>query len=364
MKLQNKYKIALVGYRLSGGGSDKVMVNLSLFLEKIGVEVYVVTVLDEGEVPHGGFYFSTSKFKKRNNVFGRLTRFIGLRNFFKSHTFDYIIDFRFRTKSVQEFVISNFIYNAPTVYTIHSWATNHYIPDNVHVAKSIYLNSFALVCVSNVIKNKLYKQFEFKQLTTIYNSFVNNEFPNLAEKPSCNSSNAILFVGQLENETKQLNHLLEAFKISKLKEDGVVIKVCGSGKLEKQYKKLVIKLGLENNVLFLGFKQPPYDEMVQAKFLVLCSAYEGFPNVILEALNCHLPIVSYNLHSGPSEIIKHKENGLLVKNQDIEELAIAIKQFFKNDVLYLKCRMNAKESVKKFEIEEIGKHWVKLLKLS
>jgi len=361
LKLQNKYKIALVGYRLSGGGSDKVMVNLSLFLEKNGVEVYIVTVLDEGNVHFGGTYFSTNKLKRGNGVWGRITRLIGLRNFFKEHSFDFIIDFRFRTKSVQEFIISNFVYNAPTIFTIHSWATNHYIPDNAIVAKSIYNNSYALVCVSNAIKEVLYKKYAFKQLQTIYNSFIGDEFSNLSKNFE---SNTILFVGQLENETKQLDHLLEAFKISKLYENGIVIKVCGSGRLEARYKALVANLGLSENVLFIGFKQPPYQEMSQAKFLVLCSAYEGFPNVVIEALNCHLPVVSYNLKSGPSEVIVHEENGLLVENQNIDALANALPVFFTNDALYFKCKNNAKQSVQQFELEEIGKNWVQLLKLS
>lgn len=363
MKLQNKYKIALVGYRLNGGGSDKVMVNLSLFLEKIGVEVFVVTVIDEGDVLHGGTYFSTNQFKKDEGYFGRFTRLIALKSFFNSHTFDFIIDFRFRTKSVQEFIISKFIYNVPSVYTIHSWATDHYIPRNFNIAKAIYGNAYALVCVADSIKNKL-KKYRFKQLNTIHNSFIKGEFSMIPNEPDYNECKTILFVGQLQNQTKQLDHLLKAFKMSDLYKNDVVLKVCGSGVLEDYYKELVSILGLTESVVFTGFKQPPYEEMLRAKFLVLCSAYEGFPNVIIEALNCHLPIVSYDLESGPSEVIINKKNGLLVKNQSIEALAEALPIFFNDETLYLTCRKNAKLSVQQFEIEEIGKQWVKLLKLS
>lgn len=363
MKLQNKYKIALVGYRLSGGGSDKVMVNLSLFLEKIGVEVYVITVLDEGNAVHGGSYFSTYQFKKHNGIFGRFTRLKGLYTFFKTHSFDFIIDFRFRTKSLQEFIINKIIYRAQVIYTIHSWAVNHYIPENKKIAKAIYGDSFALVCVAKAIETKLKEAYDFKQLYSIYNSFIDYEFLNSTENNVENNSKTILFVGQLENKTKQLHHLLEAFKQSSLQKKGVVVKICGSGILESYYNKMTQELGLEKHVEFLGFKQPPYQEMLQAKFLVLCSAYEGFPNVLIEALNCNLPVVSYDLKSGPAEIIKHEQNGLLVKNQNINALANSLTVFFKNEELYNHCRKNAKRSVEKFEINEIGKQWIKILKL-
>ena len=60
----------------------------------------------------------------------------------------------------------------------------------------------------------------------------------------------------------------------------------------------------------------------------------------------------------------HEENGLLVENQNIDALANALPVFFTNDALYFKCKNNAKQSVQQFELEEIGKNWVQLLKLS
>jgi len=361
MKLQNKYKIALVGYRLSGGGSDKVMVNLSLFLESIGVEVFVVTVIDEGNVTFGGTYFSTSKFRSNNRFFDVLNRAKALRNFFKQHQFDFIIDFRFRLKPVQELLISKFVYNVPTIYTVHSWATDHYIPQNKFLANLIYSKAKSIVCVSRAIENKLFETNNFKNLTTIYNPYIADEFPS--DLDGLETSNTILFVGQLNDETKQLNHLFEAFSKNEKVNKKAKIKICGTGNLLSDYKKLAIKLGIENEVEFLGHVQPPYHEMQKARFLVVCSAFEGFPNVIVEALFANLPVVSYDLQSGPNEVIVDKYNGLLVPNQQIDALSKAIELFFEDEILYKTCKSNARESVKQFSMENIGNNWLQLLNL-
>lgn len=363
MRLQNKYKIALVGYRLSGGGSDKIMTNLSLYLESLGVEIYVVTVLDEGKVKHGGTYVSTTQLKTSEGFLGRWNRAKGLKKFFSDKKFDYIIDFRFRTKWFQEVLISKFLYNAPTVFTVHSWATDHYIPKQSILAEYMYKSAYALVTVAQAIENKLKTNYSFSNVSTIYNPLIIEDFQKISIQPNDNNSKTILFVGQLENITKQLDHLLQAFSESNLAERGTIIKVCGTGQLENYYKQLVQEMGLEKHVIFLGYVQPPYFEMYQAKFLVLCSAYEGFGNVLTESLFCHTPVISYDMDCGPSEIIQHKVNGLLVENQSIDELKDAMILFFENDELYTYCKANARNSVSKFHMDVIGKQWVKLLKL-
>lgn len=361
MKLQNKYKIALVGYRLSGGGSDKVMVNLSKYLESLGIEVFVITVLDQGEADYGGTYLSTQQFKVDNGLFGRISRAKALKAFFRKQKFDYIIDFRFRNKIIQELLLAKYVYNAPTVFTVHSWATDHYIPNNKWIAKWMYGKSKAIVTVSKAIENKLRDIYSFPQLTTIYNPFLPEEFPQRSE---CMDSKTILFVGQLDDDTKQLEHLLKAFAMSNLKENNAVIRICGTGKKILYYLSLAKELEIEQHVTFLGFVSPPYQEMISAKFLVVCSAFEGFPNVIVEALNNELPVVSYNLNSGPSEIIQHKKNGLLVDNQSIENLALNMKLFFDDVDLYRVCKSNTRKSVERFSMKNIGEDWVKLLNLS
>ena len=82
----------------------------------------------------------------------------------------------------------------------------------------------------------------------------------------------------------------------------------------------------------------------------------------LESLAVGTPVISYDCFSGPNEIIKNNQNGILVENQNEEKLIRALNLFSEIDMLYAHCKQNAAESVAAFDIEIIGKQWLELLK--
>jgi N-acetylgalactosamine-N,N'-diacetylbacillosaminyl-diphospho-undecaprenol 4-alpha-N-acetylgalactosaminyltransferase len=88
---------------------------------------------------------------------------------------------------------------------------------------------------------------------------------------------------------------------------------------------------------------------------------EGFPNTLLESLVVGTPVVSFDCHSGPSEIVKNKSNGLLVKSQNFEALTEAMNLMYEDKALYKKCKSNSKNSVEKFSFSNISPKWLDLL---
>lgn len=362
MKLQNKYKIALVGYRLSGGGAPKVMANLSCFLYDIGVDVHIITVIDEYGYPYKGKVIATEKLKVGSGVFNRVSRFIALKRLFQKEKYDYIIDFRFKNKKVQEYFIANFLYNSPTIFTVHSSALEQYIPKSKFWAKIIHEKSFAIVSVSNYIVKSIKEQYNFKNVLTIYNTIDIEKINDLKNEITDNNfpDGYVLGVGQIETNVKQFDHLIKAYSKSKL---DIPLLICGEGVLQEQLVKLSEELGVSEKVFFLGFQENPFKFMKNAKFLVVSSAFEGFSNVLIEALSCDTPVISYDCVCGPNEIINHEYNGLLVKNQDIDALSEAMIRFSNENELYTICKSNARKSVEKFFLNEIGRQWVKLMKL-
>jgi len=87
---------------------------------------------------------------------------------------------------------------------------------------------------------------------------------------------------------------------------------------------LAHQLGVGNDVAFPGFVENPFAYMARASVFVLSSAWEGFGNVIVEALACGCPVVSTDCPSGPAEILENGKYGPLVPVGDDEALADAI----------------------------------------
>ena len=82
---------------------------------------------------------------------------------------------------------------------------------------------------------------------------------------------------------------------------------------------------------------------------------------LVESLSLGIPVVSLDINSGPSEIIMHKKNGLLVSERNTTLFACALKEICEGEIFYAECKANASSSVSKFSKEVITEAWTKLL---
>ncbi|MBW3518024.1 glycosyltransferase [Flavobacterium sp. NKUCC04_CG] len=364
MKLQNKYTIALVGFRLSGGGAERVMANLSVYFDQIGIEVYIVTVIDELGYEFRGKVFSTSASNYGYGITGRYKRFLKLKQFFSTNKFDFIIDFRFRTKGIQEWVIAKYIYKAPTVFTIHSSKIHDYIPTQDIFSKWIYGKAYQMVAITEEINRMVTVNSQLSNVTTIYNPVDFESIDRLKVEAIDLQFDYIIGVGQYENGVKQFDHLIEAYSKSSLRHHQIHLVICGTGRLIGELKEQVISCKIVDFVHFIGFQDNPYKYIKNAKFLTLSSQFEGLPMVLIESLACETPVVSYDCLSGPKEIVIPYKNGLLVEDQNIDKLKEALDLFIDNVDLYNSCKAYAKESIGQFSLEIVGQKWVSLMKMS
>ena len=88
--------------------------------------------------------------------------------------------------------------------------------------------------------------------------------------------------------------------------------------------------GLNNKIKFINFLSNPYPLIKQADIFILSSAYEGLPNVLLEALTLNKFIISTNCPTGPKEILLNGKGGLLFKVGDYNELTNKILYYLNN----------------------------------
>ena len=282
----------------------------------------------------------------------------------KLNRFDFIIDFRFRINVFQEFLISKCIYNTNKIYTIHSSHLQTFLPNSVFLANIIYKDSYKLISVSNNIKNKVSEKYGFKNLKTVYNPIELPLIETLSKDNIDVTFKYIIAVGEYHTNVKQFDKLITAYTKSRLHTNEIHLIILGKGKNENYLRDIAKQEQVENLVHFLGFQENPYKYMSRAEFLVLSSKYEGLPMVLIESLASGIPVVAFNCPYGPSEIVSNEENGLLVKDQDIEMLSKAMNRFIEDKELYNYCRSNSKSSVEKFSLNEVGKQWMKMMALN
>ncbi|MHC0440880.1 glycosyltransferase [Flavobacterium sp. 3-210] len=356
-----KKKIALIGYRLSGGGSDKVMANLSLFFEKQGFEIDIIIVLNEVSFPYSGKLVNLGLLKNESNgIFNKVKRLKALRTYLNQNKFDFIIDFRFRTKIIQELILARFVYNAKTIFTVHSFLIDHYMPNNSWLTRLMYNHCFANVAITDEMKTLIEKKHKLQNVVTIHNPVNVEEIKEKQNEKIDLEFDFIIAVGQYENEIKQFDKLISSYAKSDLKQKQIHLVILGNGN-ESKLQKAISDHKIQDFVHLLGYQNNPFKYLSKAKFLVLSSKNEGFPNVILEALACEIPVVSFDCDFGPRDMITTFENGILVENQNWEKLTKALNLFISDEDLYQKCKQNALKSIGPFLLEKIGNQWLNLL---
>ncbi|WP_374347170.1 glycosyltransferase [Chitinimonas sp.] len=160
------------------------------------------------------------------------------------------------------------------------------------------------------------------QMVTIYNPFALDDIRTQSQA-ACplDGEDFLLHVGRL-NRQKRHDRLLAAFKLSPYSGKLVLL---GSGSADDRAALLaqIAELGLSERVQFAGFQENPYRFMRAARALVLSSDYEGFGNVLVEALACGTPVISTNCPVGPNEILQGNL-ALGLADLSVEGLARAI----------------------------------------
>lgn len=167
--------------------------------------------------------------------------------------------------------------------------------------------------------------------------------PGVAETP------VLVAAGRLHPQ-KGFPHLVRAFAaVRRVRPCRLLI--LGEGPERGSLEKLVAELGLCDDVALPGFDENPYSAMRRATAFVLSSLYEGFGNVLVEALAVGAPVISTRCPVGPDEIIADGVTGLLVPPADDEALAQSILRILDDPELRQKLAANGPARAADFALE-------------
>lgn len=100
--------------------------------------------------------------------------------------------------------------------------------------------------------------------------------------------------------------------------------IFGEGEDREKLEKMISELGLNNHISLMGQVNDLYDRYPSYSMLVMTSRFEGFPMTLLESIACGIPVIAFDVLTGPNEIIINGKNGYLVDYNDIDTMATYI----------------------------------------
>ena len=136
--------------------------------------------------------------------------------------------------------------------------------------------------------------------------------------------------------------------------------IFGQGEWRDMLQQMIESRGLQHSVRLNSPTKAVGKEYADSAMLVMSSNYEGFPMVMIEAMACGLPVVSFDFKCGPKDIINNNVNGILVHNGDIQGLADAMMRLMEDENLRKRMSEEAKKVVDTYSEETVMKQWTKL----
>lgn len=342
-----KEKITFLLPSLEPGGTERNVVNLANAIDQERYQVSVVLGKKEGnwvkelnqhiaiidlQAPHSvGLFFALVKFLKDNQTSIFISAFPRINII--------VLAAKLVSGSNSKIILTEHsVFSMLPIIARTAWRRAFARAFMPLLARILYPKADAIICVSKGIAHDLSKIIGGStKINVIYNPIINDEIYQLADSPvnhpwfSDPNIPVLLAVGRLV-VCKDYPTLLEAFaQVVKIRPAHLVI--LGSGPERESLERLVAKMGLSNQIAFLGFQKNPYAYMKRASVFVLSSLQEGFGNVIIEAMACGTPVVSTDCPVGPGEIITHGKNGMLVPMADHKALAKAILDMLSSPLL-------------------------------
>lgn len=204
------------------------------------------------------------------------------------------------------------------------------------LVKIIYPKTYRITAISKDVKNDLCNNFKISREKvvvinnmvdlTVFNEEVNYLKPSLFKdlfNESYTFQKIIIGIGRLV-EYKNFKYLIEAFSRVQKKNENVRLVILGEGPERKNLEKLIYDLKIENKVCLPGFLENSHQYLKIADIFVSTSLYEGFGNVIIEAMAAGLPVIVTDCVGGPKEIVDFGKYGDIVPLDDVNALTLKI----------------------------------------
>jgi GalNAc-alpha-(1->4)-GalNAc-alpha-(1->3)-diNAcBac-PP-undecaprenol alpha-1,4-N-acetyl-D-galactosaminyltransferase len=229
--------------------------------------------------------------------------------------------------------------------------------------RAVYPRARALVVQTEAVRQHMEPLMGGQMIYVIANAVDAPAVDELARQPrkSDDGSKQIAAMGRLAAQ-KGFDLLIDAFARVAEKKPGWSLTILGEGPERSRLEEQIRARGLEGRVRLVGWVADPTTVLRNCDAFVLSSRFEGFPNALLEAMALGLPAISFDCPSGPSEIIRHEVDGLLIPPEDVTALAAAIHRLLADDPWRTKLGREAGRVVDRFSSEQYFARWDEVLR--
>lgn len=187
-----------------------------------------------------------------------------------------------------------------------------------------------------------------------------NALPKLPGGRSSLTDPVVVAAGRLTWQ-KGFDLLVEAFTEVARERPDWTLRIYGDGSKRKQLRRMIVERELHNNVFLMGATRQFGEALSKASIYALSSRYEGFGMVLLEAMSKGVPVVSFDCPRGPSEIVHHGEDGLLIADGDVQALARGLIELADDGERRRRMGEAAIETARSYDMEVVSRRWDELL---
>jgi len=392
-------KILFLITSLTGGGAERVVCNLSRVLEKDADIDILINSESDRDYPHGGHVLTlgmdfTKKLTWSVQLKALIRRMSMLRKLKRDGGYDACISFMdgsnfaniLSGKKHCKVIVSERI-------MLSQCRTKPYTHFVFPMVKLLYPHADVVAAVSKECALDLKRNFGIPndKLTAVYNGVDLPFIKEMADKkPAVELEEDCFYflnIGRLLQQKGQW-HLIRAFSRVSRSHKNARLMICGSGSDEAYLKKLAKECGVSKEVIFAGFCDNPYAIASRCDAYVSTSLFEGFSNVLIEAMACGLPIISVDFKSSAREILspdtsfEHKQmkgieraeyglitpqnSGIYREGSDpLEEsesaLVKAMELMIKDDEVRKHYREKSLERAQQLSLENIAGEWLELV---
>lgn len=366
-------KVLIISSSLQSGGAERVAANLAMGFNKKGYK----TTLLVGKSKETDFYdlepgtrtiYQNFDYEKVSGL-GKLKRFvhrcINTRKIIKNEKPDIVIcmkwEVSFRAAFSTLFMKTNLIFSEHNhYYALKSKSLRisrnllYYImPKNITVLTSRDINSYPSLLKSKIVvmPNPLGLEISDSNYLSLKNKSNSNK----------NEIN-LLAIGRM-TEQKGFDRLINIFSryTEQSHTESVKLFIAGDGKDLDKLKLQSKKLGLMNNVVFLGQVKNISEIYANSDIFLMTSRWEGLPMVLGEAMNFGIPIVAFDCPTGPREFISDHQTGYLVKNSDDKDFVGKLDRLIVDEDIRKNMSYQSRKSSKNWSIENVITKWLHLI---